>query len=123
MGSWMWHKMLKLRSVAKFFYKIEVGNGRHTSLWFDNWSDKGVLFDLLGARGIIDMGVKKNATVEEAVLSVRRRRRHHLGALNEIEKELSIIKRNLNSGNNDKSLWRRNSSLSRSSLLRKLGIS
>ena len=70
LGSWMWHKMLKLRSVAKLFLKFEVGNGRYTSFWFDNWSGKGVLSDLLGVRGIIDMRVKKNATVEEAVLSV-----------------------------------------------------
>ena len=48
--------MLKLREVAKTFYKKELGNGRHTSFWFDHWSDKGVLIDLLGNRGIIDFG-------------------------------------------------------------------
>lgn len=30
-GSWMWHKMLKLKNVAKSFYKIEVGNESCTS--------------------------------------------------------------------------------------------
>lgn len=108
-GSWMWHKMLKLRNVAKMFYKIEVGNGRGTSFWFDNWSDKGVLSDLLGARGIIDMGVEKNATVEEAVLCIRRRRRYRAGVLNNIEKELNIIKNNQVLGKEDIKLWRRDS--------------
>lgn len=61
-GSWMWRKMLKLRDLAKTFHKINLGNGRHTSFWFDNWSEKGVLADLLGDRGIIDMGVNRNAT-------------------------------------------------------------
>lgn len=55
-GSWMWRKLLKLREIAKGFYRKEVGNGRHTSFWFDNWSEIGVLFDLLGARGFIDLG-------------------------------------------------------------------
>ena len=108
MGSWLWHKMLKLRGVAKLFFKIEVGNGRHTSFWFDNWSGKGVLSDLLGVRGIIDMGVKKDATVEEAVLSVRRRR-HRVGILNEIEEELRGIENNLYAGNSDTYLWKRDS--------------
>lgn len=61
--------MLKLRDVAKTFYRKEMGNGRHTSFWFDKWSDKGVLIDLLGERGIMGMGIRKEATMEEAVLS------------------------------------------------------
>ena len=36
-GSWMWRKTLKLRDVAKKFYRREVGNGRHISFWFDIW--------------------------------------------------------------------------------------
>ena len=84
-GSWMWHKMLKLREVAKSFFMKELGNGRHTSFWYDKWSEKGVLADVLGARGIIDMGVGKEATVEDAVLNTRRRRRHRTEILNEIE--------------------------------------
>ena len=47
-GSWMWKKMLKLRDVAKSFYMKAVGNGRHTSFWYDRWSDLGVLMDVLG---------------------------------------------------------------------------
>lgn len=45
-GSWMWRKMLKLRDVVKKFYRKEIGNGRHTSFWFDNWSECGVIFDI-----------------------------------------------------------------------------
>ena len=71
-------------------------NGRHTSFRFDHWSDKGVLIDLLGNRGIIDLGVEKRATVEDAVLCVRRRRRHRISVLNELEVELCITARKLN---------------------------
>ena len=65
-GSWMWHKMLKLRTEAKRFYQKELGNGRNISFWFDFWSKRGPIFDLLGPRGIIDMGVDRNATLEDA---------------------------------------------------------
>ena len=106
MGSWMWRKMLKLREVAKSFYRKELGNGRHTSFWYDSWLDRGVLVDLLGARGIIDMGVHRVATVEEAILTSRRRRRHRLGLLNDIEAELIIIAEKLSPEKEDVSLWR-----------------
>ena len=106
MGSWMWRKMLKLRGVAKSFYMKELGNGRHTSFWFDKWSEKGVLSDLLGERGIIDLGVAKNATVEEALLVTSRRRSHRRGLLNDLEKELSTVASNLNVVNEDISLWK-----------------
>ena len=46
-----------------------------------------MLFDLLGDRGVIDMGVRKEATLEEAVRCVRRRRKHRNVILNEIEAE------------------------------------
>lgn len=105
----MWRKMLKLRELAKSFYKKELGNGRLTSFWFDNWSKKGVLFDLLGDRGVIDMGVNRNATVEEAVLSLRRRRRHRVRVLNEIEAEITSIANSLNQEKNDINLWKRES--------------
>lgn len=53
-----------------------------------------MLADLLGDCGIVDLGVGKRATVEEAVLSSRRRRRHGTCILNKIEDELRVIERN-----------------------------
>lgn len=61
MWSWMWKKNLKLRETAKRFIKKQIGNGRHVSFWFDNWSRNGVLFDLLGDRGIIDLGIRRDS--------------------------------------------------------------
>lgn len=75
-GSLMWKKLSKLREVAKRFYKKDIGNRRHISFWFDIWSYKGVLFDILGPRGIIDLGVRKEETLEDVLLNNRRRRRH-----------------------------------------------
>ena len=84
-GSWMWRNMLKLRELAKTFFKKEMGNGRYVSFWYDKWSDMGVLFDLLGNRSIIDMGIRKKTTIEDVVLSTRRRRKHRMELLNIIE--------------------------------------
>ncbi|KAL0805465.1 hypothetical protein Bca101_097956 [Brassica carinata] len=92
-GSWMWKKMLKMREVARSFHKKDLGNGRQTSFWFDNWLDRGVLVNVLGERGMVDMGINRSATVEEALQSVRRRRRHRASLLNDIEADLILVKR------------------------------
>ena len=105
-GSWMWRKLLKLRDVAQEFYLKEVGNGRHTSFWFDKWSDKGRLFDLLGDLGMIDTGVRKDSTLEEAVWCVRRRRKHRNVVLNEIEAELNRVKEKLRHNVEDVIKWK-----------------
>lgn len=107
-GSWMWKKMLKLREVAKYFYRKEIGNGRHTSFWFDHWSDKGVLFKTLGERGFIDLRISREATVEDVVMSNRRKRRHRMVVLNNIEAEILELREKLNR-TEDVSLWRHKS--------------
>ena len=82
---------MKMGDVARNFHKKELGNGKKTSFWFDNWSVRGVLFSLLGERGIVDMGISREATVEEA-LRVTRRRRHRSQLLNNIEADLVTAK-------------------------------
>lgn len=107
-GSLRWRKILKMRVVAKNFYHKEVGNGRHTSFWFwfDKWSGKGMLFDLLEDRGIIDTGVRKEATLEEVVRCIRRRRKHINVILNEIEAELRLVKEKMRYNLEDVNKWK-----------------
>lgn len=109
MGSWMWRKMLKIREIAKNFYRMEIGNGRHVSFWYDKWSDKGVLIDLLGDRGFIAMGIKKEETVEDVILRNRRSKKHQWEVLNEIEKELAMVKERYCPELKDQSTWRMSS--------------
>lgn len=104
-GSWMWRKMLKLRDVAKSFHMKEVGNGRHTTFWYDKWCDMGVMYELLGNRGIIDMGIGREVTVEEVLLSYRRRKRHRRAILNDIERELDVLRDKHNTAVRDLDLW------------------
>ncbi|XP_048623634.1 uncharacterized protein LOC125592486 [Brassica napus] len=105
-GSWVWRKMLKLRDVARTFHMKVVGNGRHISFWFDRWSEIGVMIEVLGDRGLIEMGIHREATLEEAIWNHRRRKRHRRPLLNEVEKELSIVKEKLILDMDDVDLWR-----------------
>ncbi|XP_010430719.1 PREDICTED: uncharacterized protein LOC104714953 [Camelina sativa] len=105
MGSWMWRKLLKYRSQAKSFHMMEVCSGLQTSFWFDHWCPLGRLFDLLGSRGFIAMGIPSSATVG-LVVSTHRHRRHHLDLLNKVELEITNLRdRGLSQGK-DVSLWR-----------------
>ena len=63
----MWKKKLKFRSVAKLFHKKDIGNDMSTSFWYESWSEMGILYDVLGDREIIDLGIKRNATVDEII--------------------------------------------------------
>ena len=105
-GSWIWKKMLKLREIAKRFHWKAVGNGRHTFFWYDWWSDLGVMIDLLGDRGFIEMGIRKEATLEEVLNNTRRRKKHRRLLLNDIEAELEIVKRKQRAKVEDGDLWR-----------------
>lgn len=87
--------------------KINNRYRRHISFWFDTWSVKSALFDLMGARRIIDMGVKKDESLEDAALNSRRRRRHRTSILNDIEEDLNIVASKLNPMVEDVSLWRK----------------
>lgn len=97
---------IEAKRVGKSFYRKEVGNGRHTSFWYDNWSPRGVLSEILGDRGIIDMGIRREATVE-AIISNRRRRRHRSEMLNDIKVELNNMKEQYCENMQDASLWKR----------------
>ena len=66
-GSWMWRKLLKLRAVAYDFLRFEVGDGRSTYFWFDNWLNRGRLIDVTGASGTTYIGLPRRATVSDAV--------------------------------------------------------
>ncbi|KAL9298626.1 hypothetical protein AtEden1_Chr2g0223261 [Arabidopsis thaliana] len=91
----MWHKILKYRGIAKQFYRVKVNNGYLTSFWFDEWCSMGCLYDKLGERGFVDLGISKTCTVGE-VMESHRKRHHRNPVLNLIEEELSNqkLKRN-----------------------------
>jgi len=104
-GSWMWRKMLKYREQAKMFHKVEVKNGDTTSFWYDSWSSMGVIYEKLGDRGCIDMGIPKNSMLSEAI-SKPRTRNHRQSFVNLIEVELQNLRTNRRETEHDIPLWR-----------------
>ncbi|XP_013658096.1 uncharacterized protein LOC106362798 [Brassica napus] len=66
-GSWVWQKLLKLRDLAKQFFKREVKNGRETSFWYDLWSTLGCLKDVMGERGCIALGISDKAVFADVL--------------------------------------------------------
>lgn len=46
--SWMFRRLLKLRSKALHFLKIHVGNGDSTFFWWDPWTSFGMLYTFFG---------------------------------------------------------------------------
>ncbi|XP_022855072.1 uncharacterized protein LOC111376347 [Olea europaea var. sylvestris] len=48
--SWSWGKILGLRDIGRDKMKYSIGNGRHVSLWYDNWHPLGPLEKILGER-------------------------------------------------------------------------
>ncbi|CAA7024003.1 unnamed protein product [Microthlaspi erraticum] len=61
--SWMFRKILKLRSKAIQFLSIKVRNGDSTLFWWDPWTPFGSLFTYLGEDGPSRLGIPLNATV------------------------------------------------------------
>lgn len=105
-GSWMWKKLLKYRTQAKEFHMMEIRSGLQTSFWYDNWCSLGRLYEVIGDRGCIDLGISSAATVA-SVLACHRRRHHRLAILNRVELEIEMLRTRDQTTDNDIALWRR----------------
>ncbi|XP_019085582.1 PREDICTED: uncharacterized protein LOC109126472 [Camelina sativa] len=104
-GSWIWRKLLKYRTIATQMYKVDVYNGETTSFWFDNWSDLGCLYDKLGNRGTISLGIPLTSTVAE-VMEMNRQRRHRQPLLSQIEEVIRTHKLERVAEVQDVALWK-----------------
>lgn len=62
--------------------------------------------DRLGERGIIELGIRSEATLAEATQNIRRRRRHRFGILQEVELELDSARLKIQMDVEDVSVWR-----------------
>ncbi|GJW31757.1 hypothetical protein Tco_0051789 [Tanacetum coccineum] len=54
--SWGWRKILQLREVVRPYFWVQVGNGKNTLLWFDNWCESSPLSRFLTVRDITHEG-------------------------------------------------------------------
>lgn len=100
----MWRKLLKYRQQARDFCQVQVKSGKHISFWFDTWCSLGPLNLTLGNRGFIDLGIKSNETLADALH--RRRRHHRVEFLNKVEDELDRYRHRDLGAEKDVTLWR-----------------
>ncbi|KAG7578318.1 hypothetical protein ISN45_Aa03g025130 [Arabidopsis thaliana x Arabidopsis arenosa] len=63
--SWIFRRLLKLRSKALKFLSIKIGNGDSTFFWWDPWTPFGSLYHFLGVDGPSRLGIPLLATVAE----------------------------------------------------------
>ena len=106
-GSWIWRKLLKLRDQAAPFMKSEIGNGKGTLFWYDNWLPVGRLIDIAGALGTQVLGISRYATVSDAASggqwNIRRCRGYHLRAMIAC---INSVPAPAEDADEDRTLWR-----------------
>lgn len=106
-GLWMWRKILKFRDFVKYYFRMEVYNGKDIFFWYDFWFFFGCFKDLFGERGIIGLGIIENVCVGEVFL-IYRIRRYKLDVFNEVEREFEALRSRSRSNydDDDMVLWR-----------------
>ncbi|KAG7552993.1 Reverse transcriptase domain [Arabidopsis thaliana x Arabidopsis arenosa] len=67
--SWTWKFLLRLRPVADQFVRSNIGNGRKTSFWFDNWTPLGPLIKCFGSDGPRSLRIPLSSRVKDACTS------------------------------------------------------
>lgn len=65
--SWSWKKILMYRDVIRNHIVISIGDGRSTSVWFDNWSFLGPLCQFISKRDIFEAGLSLSCKIADVV--------------------------------------------------------
>lgn len=63
LGSWGWRKLLRLKSLAKNFIKMDIRDGCTVRFWTDVWHPRGRLIELTGEIGMQKLGVRRSARI------------------------------------------------------------
>ena len=65
--SWTWRKILQLRVEIRPFIRHIIGDGQHTSLWFDTWLPFGPILPQFEERVIYDSALPRQAKVSSII--------------------------------------------------------
>ncbi|XP_010523251.1 PREDICTED: uncharacterized protein LOC104801631, partial [Tarenaya hassleriana] len=65
--TWNLKKLLRLKVMVRPFTKINLGDGKKTSFWYDSWLPLGPLIDFIGSAGPRLLRISKMATVADAI--------------------------------------------------------
>nr|GEW45364.1 hypothetical protein [Tanacetum cinerariifolium] len=64
---WVWKKILKIRGLIKDHNFHKIGDGRNTSLWFDNWHPICPLSNFISKRMIASSGLNLQCKVADVI--------------------------------------------------------
>lgn len=67
--SWSWRNLLKIRSCIRDSFYVQIGNGKNTSMWFDNWHQLGPLSYVLSHREIACDGFNIRDKVSDVIVN------------------------------------------------------
>ncbi|PWA43292.1 RNA-directed DNA polymerase, eukaryota, Reverse transcriptase zinc-binding domain protein [Artemisia annua] len=65
--SWGWKNILRIRDKIRRIMVYKIGDGKRTSLWYDNWSQVGPLINHVTHRNIYAARLADNMKVSEMV--------------------------------------------------------
>jgi hypothetical protein len=65
---WSWKKILQFRDVIREHIVCKLGNGKDTSIWFDNWFPGGPLANFISKRDIYECDLNLNSKVSDVVI-------------------------------------------------------
>ncbi|CAI9259916.1 unnamed protein product [Lactuca saligna] len=66
--SWSWRNLLKIRPFLRDFFYSRIGNGKGTSMWYDNWHQLGPLCYVLSPREITNAGYNIRDKVGDVIV-------------------------------------------------------
>ena len=67
LGSWLWRKLLRVRSRAQEFLRFEVKDGNTARFWTDLWHPLGRLIEFVGEIGTQRLGLSRDVRIREVL--------------------------------------------------------
>lgn len=106
-GSWIWRRLMDLRSLARPFLSCFIQSGDTALFWHDNWTGLGPLIEITGENGPQVTGISLSSVVSQTILEgewILPRGRHRIIQL--LHACLPVLPPTLVHGANDYFLWR-----------------
>ncbi|GKA48635.1 RNA-directed DNA polymerase, eukaryota, reverse transcriptase zinc-binding domain protein [Tanacetum coccineum] len=61
--SWGWKNLLEIRDEVNKYVRYKLGDGKNTSMWYDNWCELGLLFRIVSNRSLYNARLTRDMMV------------------------------------------------------------
>ena len=94
LGSWVWRKILKFRTLVKQFLRMNIKNDQTVKFWTDVWLPARRLIDLAGEIGTQKLGIPRNERIcdvlDGEVWNLRASRDQHIQQLVQVIRQFPL---------------------------------